>query len=102
MVLILYKEGLKIGVQDIHIKFTIYEGAYSFYDFKVKVKVAVLQQRQDWNLLQIKNLKLVIPKHCMCIASDNFFAELVYLATILERLQVTSLTKFRKWKNIAR
>ena len=50
---ILHKVGLKIGIQDIHIKYIPYPGAYSIYGFKAKVKVAVLQQRQDWNLPEI-------------------------------------------------
>ena len=36
--------------------------AYSINDFNAKVKVAILQQRQDWEPPQIEDLRLVIPK----------------------------------------
>ena len=42
-------------------------------DFKAKIKLANLQQRQDWEPLQIKDLQLVIPEGYTLIASNNFF-----------------------------
>ena len=47
------------AVQDRHLKFTLSAGAYAIDDFNVKVKVAVLQQRQNWEAPQIIDLKLV-------------------------------------------
>ena len=42
---------LHTGVKDIHIKFTLSAGTYSIEDFNAKVKVALFQQRQDWEVL---------------------------------------------------
>ena len=46
-----------------HIKFALSAGTYSTDDFNTKIKVALLQKRQDWEAPQIKDLKLVIPEH---------------------------------------
>ena len=35
----------------------------SFIALPPKIKVAVLQERQDWEASQIKDLKLIIPEH---------------------------------------
>ena len=48
-------------------------GTYSIDDFNVKIKVAILQQRQDWEPPQIKNLRLVIPKGYTFIADNTIF-----------------------------
>ena len=53
-------------------KFTLSAGTYSIDDFNAKVKVAVLQGRQDWELPQIKDLKLVIAEHYASMASSWF------------------------------
>ena len=45
------------------IKLSLSAGIYSIDDFNVKIKAAVLQERQDWIPPQIKNLKLVISEH---------------------------------------
>ena len=39
-----------------------------------KVKVAVLQQRQDWEVAKIKHLKLVIPEHYTFTGAIFFIA----------------------------
>ena len=46
VILILYKAGLRTGVQDIHTKCSLSAGTYSINGFNTKVKEAVFQQRQ--------------------------------------------------------
>ena len=48
-------------VEDRYIKSTQSSGTYSAYDFSVKVKAVILQQKQYWEASQIKDFKLVIP-----------------------------------------
>ena len=46
---IFYKAGSRRCVQDNkYIKFTLSGGTYSIDDFNAKIKVAVLQEREDW------------------------------------------------------
>ena len=47
------------------------ESPYSIDNFNGKSKVAILQQRQDWEPPQIKDSKLVIPEDYTFIASNN-------------------------------
>ena len=52
---IFYKAGSRTDVEDNEfIKFTLSMGTYSNDDFNAKVKVAILQERQDWEPPQIK------------------------------------------------
>ena len=44
---ILYRAGSPTAVEDRHIEFTLSTSTYSIDDFNAKVKVAVLQQRQN-------------------------------------------------------
>ena len=44
--------------------------------FNAKIKVAILQQRQDWEPTQIKDLRLVIPKNCTFMADNTIFIAL--------------------------
>ena len=60
--MILYKGTLHTGVKDRHIKFILSAGTGFIDDFNAQVKEAILQQRQDCQGPQIKDLKLVIPK----------------------------------------
>ena len=61
---IFYKAGARTGVENNRfIKFSMSPGTYSTDDFNAKIKVAVLQERQDWVSPQIKNLRLVIQEH---------------------------------------
>ena len=71
---ILYGAGLCTGFEERHTKFTLSAGTYSVEDFNTKIKAAVLQQRQDWEMPQIKDLKLVIPEHSIFMASNFFIA----------------------------
>ena len=43
------------------IHFNFSTDTYSFVGFKAKIMVAILQERQEWEPPQNKNLKLVIP-----------------------------------------
>ena len=69
----IYKAGKRSGVGNTKfIHFILSVGTYSIDDFNVKIKVAILQQRQDWEPPQINNLKL----HYAFIASNNIFIAL--------------------------
>ena len=51
-----YKAGKRTGVENTKfISFNLSAGTYSIYDFNAKIKVAILQQRQDWEPSQIKD-----------------------------------------------
>ena len=58
--------------------------SYTNDDFNTKVKVVVLQQRQNWEAPQIKELKLIIPEHYTFMASNSFFIVLGILEYYLE------------------
>ena len=72
------------------IKFSLPTGTYSIDDFNTKIKVAVLQQRQDWEPPQIKDLRLVIPEHYTFMASNIFF---IALGILDKHLEKTTLIK---------
>ena len=67
------------------IHFNLPEGAYSTDDFNTKTRKAVLQKRQDWDTSQIKDLKLVIPKHYTFLASNTIFIALGIPDNYLEK-----------------
>ena len=46
-------------------------GTISIDDLNTKIKVAVFQERQDWEPPQIKDLKLVISEHCKFMAANT-------------------------------
>ena len=61
--IIVYQVGKRTGVENTKfISFNLSASSYSIDDFNAKIKVAILQQRQDWEPPQIKELRLVIPK----------------------------------------
>ena len=71
---IFYKASARTGVENNRfIKSSISAGTYSIDDFNAKIKVAVLQERQDWVPSQIKDLKLVTPEYYIFMASNIFF-----------------------------
>ena len=81
------KAGKRTGVEnDKFIHFNLLAGTYSTDNFNAKIKVAILQQRQDWEPPQIQNLQLVMSEDYTFIASNNFLSCLVYPTTILQRL----------------
>ena len=54
---IFYKTGARTSVENnLFIKFSIPAGTYSIDDFNAKINVVVLQQKQDWEPPQIKEL----------------------------------------------
>ena len=54
--IIVYKAGKCTSVENNKlIHFNLSAGTYSIDDFNAKIKVAILQQRQDWEPSQIKD-----------------------------------------------
>ena len=84
--MIFYKVGSRIGVENNKfIIFNLSAGTYSIDDFNTKIRAAVLQQREDWELPQIKDLKLVIPEHYTFMACNTIFIALGILDKHLEK-----------------
>ena len=89
--IILYKAGARTSVgNNIFIKFSLSADTYLIDDFNAKIKVAVLQQRQDWVPPQIKHLRLIIPEHYTFMASNVFF---IALGILDKHLKKTTLIK---------
>ena len=85
--MILYKAGKRTGVENTKfISFNLSAGTYSIDDFNAKIKVAILQQRQDWEPPQIKDLKPVIPKDYTFTADNTILLRLAYKTNTLKRL----------------
>ena len=81
-----YKAGKRTGVEnDKFIHFNYSTGTHSIDDFNAKIKVAILQQRQDWEPPQIKDLRLVIPEDYTFIVSNNIFIALGIPDNYLEK-----------------
>ena len=86
--IVIYKTGKRTSVEnDKFIHFNLSAGTYSIDYFNAKIKVAILQQRLDWEPPQIKDLKLVVPEDYTFIARNNFLSRLEYPTTILKRLR---------------
>ena len=84
--IIVYKAGKGTGVENTKfISFNLSAGTYSIDDFNAKIKVAILQQRQDWEPPQIKDLKLVIPEDYTFMASNAIFITLGIPDNYLEK-----------------
>ena len=85
MAVIVYKANYS-GMSKIDIyNFTLSVDICSTDYFNAKVKVAVLQQRQDLEVPQIKYLRLVIPEHYTFMASNILSAALGILRNYLEK-----------------
>ena len=67
-------------------------GTYSTDDFNAKIKVAILQQRQDWGPPQIKGLRLVIPKDYTFMADNTIFIALGIQGKYLEKIMLIRST----------
>ena len=67
-------------------------GTYSIDNFNAKIKVAILQQRQDWEPPQIKDLKLVTPKHYTFMASNTIFIALGIQDNYLKKTMIVRST----------
>ena len=75
--IMIYMAGKCTSVEnDTFIHFNLSAGTYSIDDFNAKIKVAILQQRKDWEPPKIKELKLVIPEDYKFMASNNIFIAL--------------------------
>ena len=72
--IIVYNAGKRTGVENTKfISFELSVGTYSIGDFNAKIRLAILQQRQDWELPQFKDLRLVIPKDYTFMADNSIF-----------------------------
>ena len=85
--IIVYKTGKRTGIENTKfISFNLSAGTYSIDDFNAKIKVAILQQRQDWEPPQIKDLRLVIPKDYTFVADNTIFISLGIRDKYLEKI----------------
>ena len=72
--IIVYNAGKRTGVENTKfISFELSVGTYSIGDFNAKIRLAILQQRQDWEPPQFKDQRLVIPKDYTFMADNTIF-----------------------------
>ena len=91
--IVIYKAGKRTSIENKKfIHFNLSAGTYSIDDFNAKIKVAIFQQRQDWEPPQIKDLRLVIPEDYTFIASNNIFTALGIPDNYLEKTTVIRST----------
>ena len=84
--IIVYRTGKRTSVENNKfIHFNLSAGTYSIDDFNAKIKVAILQKRQDWEPPQIKESKLVILEHYTFMASSTIFIALGIPNNYLEK-----------------
>ena len=84
--IIVYKAGKRTGLENTKfISFSLSAGTCSIDDFSAKIKVAVLQQRQEWEPPQIKDLRLVIRKDYTFMADNIIFIALGIQDKYLEK-----------------
>ena len=84
--IIVYEAGKRTGVENTEfIHFNLSAGTYSIDGFNAKIKVAILQQRQDWQPPQIKDPRLVIPEDYTFIAPNTIFISLGIQDNYLEK-----------------
>ena len=90
--MVLYGISLRTVIKDRHIKCTLSKGTHFIDNLNVKLKAAVLQQKQNWSALQIKKLQLVMPEHYTFMASNSFFIVLGILDNYLEKTKQVHFT----------
>ena len=73
---------------DDYIEFNLSSRAYSIGDFSGKIRAALLQQKQNRNAPQIKNVRLVVPENFVFIADNIFFTALVMAEKILKNINI--------------
>ena len=84
--IVIYKAGKRTGVKNNKfIHFNLSAGTYLIEDFNVEIKAAILQQKQDWEPPQVKDLKLVIPEDYTFMASNTIFIALGIQDKYLEK-----------------
>ena len=89
--IIAHKAGKCIGVENTKfISFSVSAGTYSIDGFNAKITVAILQQRQDWETPQIKELRLVMPERYTFMASNTIFIALGIQGNYLEKATLTN------------
>ena len=77
--IIIYEAGTTTSVENRNsIHSSVPAGTYSIDDFNTKIKEFVLQQMQDWEPPQIKDLKQVIPKDYTFLAGNTIFIVLAW------------------------
>ena len=86
--IIVYKAGKRTGVENSDLSV----GTYSIDNFKTKIRAAILQQRQDWEPPQMKDLKLVIPEHYTFMANNTTFIGLGIPNKYLEKTMLIRST----------
>ena len=87
--IIVYKAGKRTGVENANFIISCLNssaGTYSINDFNTKVKIAILQQRQDWEPPQIKKLRLVMPEDYLLMADTTIFIALGIQYKYLEKV----------------
>ena len=91
--IIVYKAGKRTSVENTKfISFNRLVGTYSIDDFNAKIKVAILQQRQDWEPPQVKDLRLVITKDYTLMADNTIFYALAIQNKYLEKTMLIRST----------
>ena len=84
--IVIYKAGKRTGVENTKfIHFKPSASTYSIDDFNSKVKISILQPKQDWEPPQFKDLRLVIPEDYTFMASNTIFTALVIQDKYLEK-----------------
>ena len=84
--IVICKAGKYTGVEsNKFIHFNLSAGTYLIDDFNAEIKAAILQQRQGWELPQIKDLRLVIPEDYTFMASNTIFIVLGIQDKYLEK-----------------
>ena len=87
--IIVYKAGKRTDLENTKfISFNLPAGTYSIYNFNAKIKVAILQQKQEWEPPRIKNLKLVIPEDYTFLASNTIVTQLGIEDNYLEKTTI--------------
>ena len=74
------------------IHFNLSAGTYSIDDFDAKMKVAILQKRQDWEPPQTKESKLFILEHYTFMTSSTIFITLGIPDNYLEKTMLIRST----------
>ena len=84
--IVIYKARKHTGVEnDKFIHFNLSAGTYFIDDFNAKIKVAILQQRQDLEPSQSKELRLSIPEDYIFMADNHVFITLGIQDNCLEK-----------------
>ena len=89
--IVIYKAGERTGVENA-LHFNLSAGTHSIDHFNTRVKISILQQRQDWESPQIKDLRLGIPEDYTFMASKTIFIALGIQDKYLEKTMLIRST----------